>query len=142
MKKILLMSALVTSVMFASGDTDKKIHKKTKEEKIHQIHTMQNLETGMATIQKGFLYNNTSLVKDGIAKLKQNIDDIQDFEIETNKDLKFDAQKYAKAEMAAIKVLAGDMMKNFDDGKKEKVLDGFEKTLNRCVTCHLIVRQW
>ncbi|MCK5855178.1 MAG: hypothetical protein KAG56_08145 [Sulfurovaceae bacterium] len=140
MKKFLLMSALVTSVMFASGDADKKV--KTKEEKMHQMQTMQNLETGMATIQKGFLYNNTSLVKDGIEKLKLNIDDIQDFKIENDQDLKFDAQKYAKAEMGAIKVLAEDMMKDFDAGKKEKVLDGFQKTLNRCITCHLIVRQW
>ena len=44
--------------------------------------------------------------------------------------------------MGAIKILAEEMMKDFDAGKKEKVLDGFQKTLNRCVTCHLIVRKW
>jgi len=135
MKRLILASVLFTSVAFASGE-NKKL------DNLHQAQTMQNLETAMATIQKGFLYNNTSLVKDGITKLKINIEDIQDFKIENNKDLKFDAQKYAKAEMGAIKILAGEIMKDFDVGKKEKVLEGFQKTLNRCVTCHLIIRQW
>ena len=138
MKKILLMSALVTAVLFAAGD--KKEDAATV--KMHRVQTMQNLEVAMATLQKGFLYNNTALVKEGITKLKFNIQDVKDFEVENDKDKKFDASSYAKAEIGAISKLADGMLKDFEGGSKEKVLAGFQKTLNQCVTCHLIVRKW
>ena len=132
MKKILLISAL-TSVMLFSNNTD------TKD---NQIKTMQNLEVAMSTIQKGFLYNNTGLVKQGITSLKDNVKNIKSFDIKNDKNRDFDAKKYSIAELKAIGILADQMLIDFDKGDKEVVLGGFQKTLNRCITCHLLVRKW
>jgi len=128
MKKILLISALVSSLLF-STEVDQKI-------------TMQNLEVAMSTIQKGFLYNNTPLVKKGISSLKKNIQNLKSFNIKNDVKKDFDAKKYSLTELKAIRLLADQMLIDFDKGNKDVVLTGFQKTLNRCVTCHLIVRKW
>jgi cytochrome c556 len=132
MKKILLISAL-TSVMLFSNNT---------ESKEDQIKTMQNLEVAMSTIQKGFLYNNTGLVKQGITSLKDNVKNIKSFDIKNDKKRDFDAKKYSMAELKAIGLLADQMLIDFDKGDKEVILEGFQKTLNRCITCHLLIRKW
>lgn len=135
------MSVVATAVLFGAGDAkdDKNSEEKAKE---RQVQIMQNLEVAMSTLQKGFLYNNTALVQDGIKKLKFNVQNVEDFEVKNEKDKSFDASKYAKAEIGAISKLADEMLENFEANKKDKVLDGFQKTLNRCVTCHMIVRKW
>jgi len=128
MNKILLISALASSLLF-STEADQKI-------------TMQNLEVAMSTIQKGFLYNNTPLVKKGISSLKENIQNLKSFNIKNDVKKDFDAKKYSLTELKAIRLLADQMLIDFDKGNKDVVLTGFQKTLNRCVTCHLIVRKW
>jgi len=128
MNKILLISALASSLLF-STEVDQKI-------------TMQNLEVAMSTIQKGFLYNNTPLVKKGISSLKENIQNLKSFNIKNDVKKDFDAKKYSLTELKAIRLLADQMLIDFDKGNKDVVLTGFQKTLNRCVTCHLIVRKW
>jgi len=133
MKKILLILSLASTILFAND------HNATRAE---QITTMQNLEVAMATIQKGFLYNNTGFVKQGITSLKDNIKNIKSFNIKNDKNRKFDAKKYSITELKAIRVLADQMLIDFDEGNKEVVLGGFQKMLNRCVTCHLLVRKW
>jgi len=128
MKKILLISSLASSLLF-SNEVDPKT-------------TMQNLEVAMATIQKGFLYNNTPIVKQGISSLKENIQNLKSFNIKKDNKKDFDAKKYSLTELKAIRKLADQMLIDFDKGNKEVVLEGFQKTLNRCITCHLIVRKW
>ena len=128
MKKILLISSLASSLLF-SNEVDSKT-------------TMQNLEVAMATIQKGFLYNNTPIVKQGISSLKENIQNLKSFNIKKDNKKDFDAKKYSLTELKAIRKLADQMLIDFDKGNKEVVLEGFQKTLNRCITCHLIVRKW
>jgi len=133
MKKVLLISVLASAFLFA-GD---KIS--TKQD---QMKTMQSLEVAMSTIQKGFLYNNTALVKQGITSLKDNVKNIKSFDIKNDKNREFDAKKYSLAELKAIGLLADQMLTDFEKGDKEVVLGNFQKMLNRCVTCHLLVRKW
>jgi len=133
MKKILLILSLASAILCANDQNA------TRSE---QITTMQNLEVAMATIQKGFLYNNTGFVKEGITSLKDNIKDIKSFDIKNDKNKKFDAKKYSITELKALGVLADQMLIDFDEGNKEIVLGGFQNMLNRCVTCHLLVRKW
>jgi cytochrome c556 len=133
MKKVLLL-LLISSVMIFAGDK--------KDNRLNQIKTMQSLEVAMSTIQKGFLYNNTALVKQGITSLKENVKNIKSFNIKKDKKRDFDAKKYSIAELKAIGILADQMLKDFDKGDKEVVLGGFQKMLNRCITCHLLVRKW
>jgi len=137
MKKLLLIPAIASLFIFASEDNNT-----TKEQRGEQIKTMQNLEVAMATIQKGFLYNNNDLVQQGITSLKKNVKNIKSFDIKNDKDKDFDAKKYSIAELKAIGMLADNMLTGFDKGDKEIVLADFQKTLNRCVTCHLLVRKW
>ena len=136
MKKILLISALASAMLFSNNTED------TKATQQSQIKTMQSLEVAMSTIQKGFLYNNTGLVKQGITSLKDNVKNIKSFDIKNDKKRDFDAKKYSIAELKAIGILADQMLIDFDKGDKEVVLEGFQKTLNRCITCHLLIRKW
>ena len=137
MKKLLLIPVIASLMLFGAEDNNV-----TQEKSNDQIKTMQNLETAMSTIQKGFLYNNSDLVKNGISSLKENVKNIKSFDIKNDKNKDFDAKKYSIAELKAIGLLADNMLKDFDKGDKEVVLSGFQKTLNRCVTCHLLVRKW
>jgi len=133
MKKVLLILSLVSTILLANDQNA------TKAE---EVQTMQNLEVAMATIQKGFLYNNTGFVKEGITSLKENIKNIKSFNIKNDTNRKFDAKKYSITELKALGVLADQMLIDFDKGNKEVVLGGFQNMLNRCVTCHLLVRKW
>ena len=133
MKKVILILCLASATLFASEATT------TRQE---QIKTMQNLEVSMSTIQKGFLYNNTTFVKQGIASLKDNLKNIKDFDIKNDENKTFDAKKYSTTELKAIGILADQILIDFDKGNKEVVLKGFQNMLNRCITCHLLVRNW
>jgi cytochrome c556 len=140
MKKLLFIPIIASLFLFAAEDNNST--KAEDKKNAEQIITMQNLEVAMATIQKGFIYNNNDLVKGGIQKLKDNVKNIKSFDIKNDKNRDFDAKKYSLTELKAITKLADDMATGFDKGDKEVVLEDFQKTLNRCVTCHLLVRKW
>ena len=132
MKKILIAAILLSSTMLMAEEKSNEEMKKT----------MQNLEVSMASIQKGFLYNHRGRIQKGIESLREELKNIDSFVIENDKDLKFNAQKYAKTETKALDLMASRILKNFDDGKKEAVMVDFQQMLNRCVTCHALVRRW
>jgi formyltetrahydrofolate synthetase len=140
MKKLLFIPIIASLFLFATEDNNST--KAEDKKNAEQIITMQNLEVAMATIQKGFIYNNNDLVKGGIQKLKDNVKNIKSFDIKNDKNRDFDAKKYSLTELKAITQLADNMATGFDKGDKEIVLEDFQKTLNRCVTCHLLVRKW
>jgi hypothetical protein len=58
MKKILVALFLLTTIAFAADAIDKR------------METMQGLEKALASIQKGYLYNNASIVKKGVRDFK------------------------------------------------------------------------
>jgi hypothetical protein len=62
--------------------------------------------------------------------------------IENDTDIKFDAKKYAEKETMALDLLASGILEDFEKGNKEVVLINFEQMLDRCVTCHALVRKW
>lgn len=131
MRKIVLMSILVSGMLFAEG----ALHK-------DQMKTMQALESSMATVQKGFLYNNENVVGTGIKELKEKLGDVGSFVIENEKDKEFNAQAYAATETAAISKLADEIETAYKAGKKDEALAAYAKTLNRCVVCHKVIRKW
>jgi len=131
MKKILLIAVLASGVLFAD-EALKPI----------QMKTMQTLESAMADIQKGFLYNNENVVENGIKELKKNLEDISSFEIINEVDKDFNAPAYAVTEATAIAKLADEILKFYKDGKKDEALVAYSKTLSRCVVCHKIIRKW
>jgi len=104
--------------------------------------TMQNMAVSMEFIQKGFLYNHRGRIKKGITSLRRELKNVNSFVIENDKDIKFDAKQYAEKETKALDMLASGILEDFDKGNKEVVLINFEQMLNRCVTCHALVRKW
>jgi len=134
MNKIVLMSILVSGVLFAEGVLNKS-----------QMETMQTLEKAMGTIQKGFLYNNKSVVATGVKDLKASLNDVNAFVItvsEKDKKKDFDPKTYAVTETASIAKLVGEIDTLYKDGNNTEALEAYTKTLNRCVVCHKIIRKW
>jgi len=128
MKKLIILGLLAGS-LFAQSALETR------------ISVMKDLETAMATVQKGYLYNNLNIVKNGADQLKLHAKDVKSFEIVTDGS-SFDAKQYAVNEASAITSLANDMIDSFKKGHKAKSMIAYQNTLNRCVTCHKIVRKW
>ena len=135
MKKILIAAVLLGSVMLMAEPAAKVENEEMKK-------TMQNLEVSMAYIQKGFLYNHRGRIKKGVTSLRRELKNINSFIIENDKDIKFNAKEYANKETKALDMLASGILEDFDKGNKEVVLINFQQMLNRCVTCHALVRKW
>jgi len=134
MKKILLMSVLVSGILFAEGVLNKT-----------QMKTMQSLESAMSTIQKGFLYNNESVVNSGIKSLKSSLLDVNAFVVIVNdkeKKENFDPKTYAVTETASIGKIVTEVGTLYTEGKRDEALEAYSKILNRCVVCHKIIRKW
>lgn len=132
MKKIFLVLVLLGSTMLmAEGATEEEMRE-----------TMQSLETSMSSIQKGFLYNHRGRIQQGISSLRKQLKNIDSFIIKNDKDVKFNAHKYAMNETKALDILASKILNEFDSGDKEAVLTDYNKILNGCVTCHALVRRW
>ena len=128
MKKLIILGLLASS-LFAQSALEKR------------INVMKDLEKAMATVQKGYLYNNLHIVQKGANELKLHAQDVKSFEVATN-GTSFDAKQYAINEASAITSLANDMVDSFKKGHKSKSMIAYQNTLNRCVTCHKIVRKW
>ncbi len=131
MKRVILSAVLLSGVLLADGAKN-----------VDRVQTMQNMETAMATIQKGFLYNNRNIIANGVQKLKYNTKNINSFKIADIRHDQFKEKDFAKTEAKAISTLADTILDDFDSGNKEKVLDTYRKMQNQCITCHRIVRKW
>jgi len=134
MKKILLLSALAGSLLFAEGALNKS-----------QMKTMQTLEEAMGTVQKGFLYNNENVIKSGVKDIKATLMDVLEFEIKVDPKKKgkdFNAETYVATEVTAIGKLAKEIETLYSEGKKDEALATYSKALSRCVVCHKIIRKW
>jgi len=138
MKKIILLPLLVWGFATAAEAPKATANTEAKTE----AATMKGLEKSMATIQKGLLYNNESMVKEGTDGIKKNALDIDSFDIKNKENPSFKAKRYSKNEAKAISNLADDMIKAFHRKDKNRILDTYRKMQNRCMTCHKLVRKW
>ena len=139
MKKTILLPLLVLGVIHAAEAT--KVTD-TNEAKTNQVQTMQNLELEMGSIQKGLMYNNRGMIQKAVNGIKENTKDIDAFDIKNDKGISFKAVRYSKTEAKAISELADDLMRGFDKGDKNRVLDTYRRMQQRCMICHEIVRKW
>lgn len=134
MKKVMVVFIFLGSVLLMAGPAE------DNQEKIKK--TMQNLEVSMAFIQKGLLYNHRGKIKKGITSLKSELKDINSFVIKNDETVRFNAKEYAVNETKALDIMASRILDDFDKGNKEAVMVEFQQILNRCVTCHALVRRW
>ncbi len=132
MKKLLILVMLGSALLTAGPVEDQE---KMKE-------TMQSLELSMSAIQKGFLYNHRGRIQMGIDSLRKELKNINSFVIKNDETIQFNAHEYAKKETKALDLMASRILSDFDAGNKGAVMIEFEQILNRCVTCHALVRKW
>ena len=134
MKKILISVAISSSLLLAEDAVP------TSQKSI-----MQEMEISLAVIQKGFLYNDATLVKGGVASLQKNAKDIEppskaDEEV-FGKGNTY-SYKYAKQQSAKISMLSQDILVSYEKGEKYTAMNKYKETLKQCLACHKKIRRW
>ena len=135
MKKILLALVFVSGALYAQEAASVNLKK-----------NMQEMETALAVIQRGFLYNDDTLVKGGIKSLQDRVKLIEP-PVNKNEELlggkeNTYSHKYAKKEAAKISKLSGEIWKYYERGEKYSAINKYKDTLKQCLACHRKIRKW
>ncbi len=132
MKKALLMSVLLSAVLFA------------QQEHIQpdRMKNMSDMETAMATIQKGFLFDNINVVKNGVKDLKSTTKNIESFMKDGVGENGINNLMYAKKQAEAISSMADEISTTFAEGDSYSAANNYLLILSKCLSCHQTVRSW
>lgn len=132
MTKIILASLLCISLANA-----------TDNEKVNAM-VMLNMENGLASIQKGFLYNNIDMIKEGV-------------EIVSKENMIYHDRKVIRAilpenkkQMENLALITSKRIENSTDEMKSYLAlkqmknahNAFLDIVNACTDCHVLVRGW
>jgi len=131
MKKMLLMSVLVSGVLFAEGYVQPD-----------RMKNMADMETAMSTIQKGFLYNNLNVVKNGVKDLKLTMKDTESFIKDGVSKSGVNNLVYAKKQAEAISSMADEISTTFAKGDRYSAANNYLLILSKCLSCHQTIRSW
>jgi len=134
MKKYLLIVALASGILFAEEAPSVDLKK-----------NMQEMEVALAVIQRGFLYNDATLVKGGVKKLQSTVKHIEPPSKEDEKLLgkgNTYSYKYAKKQSEKIAVLSEDIWVDFQRGEKYSAMNKYKEALKQCLACHKKIRRW
>ena len=131
MKKTFLMSLLVSGLLFA-GEVIQP----------DRMKNMADMETAMANIQKGFLYNNANVVKNGVKQLKETVKFTESFMKEGVGENKINNKMYAHQEAVTISNYADEILVTFEKGDKYSAANNYLLILSKCLSCHQTVRSW
>lgn len=132
MKKSLLVLLLTSGVLFAQQEV----------RHIDRMKNMQDMETAMSEIQKGFLFDNAHVVKNGVKHLKETVGYTESFiKGGVNKE-GFNSLVYAKKQAVDISKLADDILLAFEKGDRYEAANGYLKVLSKCLSCHQTIRSW
>lgn len=132
MKKVLLAALLLTG--FAFGQEVRHLER---------MKNMQNMETAMSTIQKGFLFDNLSVLKNGIKALKETAKFTESFiKVGATTKSGVNTHLYAKNQTESITVLADEIQDAFAKGDRYAAANGYLMVLSKCLSCHQTVRSW
>lgn len=131
MKKALLMSVLLSGVLFAEGYVQPD-----------RMKNMADMETAMSTIQKGFLYNNINVVKNGVKDLKETTKHTESFMKEGVDKNGINTLMYAKKQAAAISSMADEITATFAKGDRYSAANNYLLILSKCLSCHQTIRSW
>lgn len=132
MKKVLLISVLLSGVLFA------------KQEHIQpdRMKNMADMEIAMATIQKGFLFDNINVVNNGVRDLKRTVKFTESFIKEGVSDKGINNLMYAKKQAASITSMADEISATFAKGDRYSAANNYLLILSKCLSCHQTVRSW
>ena len=132
MKKSLLVLILASGMLFA------------QQEVLYpdRMKNMQEMETAMSEIQKGFLFDNVNVVKNGVKHLKETISNTESFiKGGVNKE-GFNSLIYARKQAVDISKEADEILVAFEKGDRYGAASGYLKVLSKCLSCHQTVRSW
>ncbi len=131
MKKLILVPLLAFGMLHAAG-----------KDGVSRIKTMQNMEEGLSSIQRGLMYNDGSLIVDGAERIQKYAGNINAFKIKEDKESGINAKEYAAKASKSISDMAADIKKAYKDEDKQQVLDSYRKIQNACISCHKVIRKW
>jgi hypothetical protein len=135
MKKILTL--LTASFCIASA-----LHA-TDAEKVNAM-VMINMENGLASIQKGFLYNNLDMIKSGVDQVQKENMVYHDRKViksilpENRKQM----ENLAFITSKRIENAAEEMKSYLALKQIKKAHSAFSDIVNACTDCHTLVRGW
>jgi cytochrome c556 len=131
MKKILLSTLLLGSLAFGQEYIQPD-----------RMKNMQEMETALATIQKGFLYNHVYVVKNGVKDLKTTAMHTESFIKEGVNKEGFNTLVYARKQAKDISALADKVLANFEKGDRYNAANNYLQILSKCLSCHQTIRSW
>lgn len=132
MKKVLLASVLVSSFLFAEQEVRYP----------DRMQNMQEMETALSEIQKGFLYNNIQVVKNGVKHLKITTKNTESFIKPGLTKEGFNTLVYAQKQAEDISKIADDILATFEKGDQYNAANGYLQVLSKCLSCHQTIRTW
>lgn len=105
---------------------------------------MINMENGLASIQKGFLYNNLDLIKKGLDQVSKENMVYQDPKIITSilPESKKHMKNLALSTSKRIENSADEMKVFIELGQIKKAHNSFSDMINACTDCHTLIRGW
>ncbi|MCF6243830.1 MAG: hypothetical protein L3J43_02195 [Sulfurovum sp.] len=109
---------------------------------LDRMQNMREMEIAMSTIQKGFLYNNINVVKNGVNDLKKTASHTESFIKEGVSKKGINTLVYAKKETENITKLADEILLSFEKGDRYEAANGYLKILSKCLSCHQTIRSW
>ena len=126
------MSVLLSGVLFA------------QQEHIQpdRMKNMADMEIAMATIQKGFLFDNINVVKNGVKDLKRTVKHTESFIKEGVGENGINNLMYAKKQAEAISSMADEISTTFAEGDSYSAANNYLLILSKCLSCHQTVRSW
>ncbi len=125
----------VWSMLLVVGTMSMSVH---AYDQTDRIKDMQEMETAMAQIQKGILYNNQKLVIDGVAQLKKASINI---EIAPKEAMDF-SSRFAKRQSENIMKYADKIQKNIEENHKHGASTNYANVMRECISCHNKIRKW
>ena len=132
MKKVLLSAVLLSGLLFG-------------QEALYpeRMKNMQEMEIALSEIQKGFLFNNINVVKNGVKHLKTTTLHTESFIKEgvINKD-GVNTLVYAQAQAKDITGFADRILETFEKGDNYSAANNYLQILSKCLSCHQTVRSW
>ena len=132
MKKALLMSVLLSGVLFAQQGHIQP----------DRMKNMADMEIAMATIQKGFLFDNINVVKNGVKDLKRTVKHTESFIKEGVDENGINNLMYAKKQAEAISSMADEISTTFAEGDSYSAANNYLLILSKCLSCHQTIRSW
>ena len=103
-----------------------------------RIVDMQKMESAMAQIQRGILYNHQKMAIQGVEKLKEASANVQ---IAPKGDMDY-GSAFAKTQAANIMESADKIKDYMEKNRKHAATKNYTKILNDCVSCHNKIRKW